>query len=527
MRRVLLLFLAVFWASFALGCANMFRVDLTEQRERNLEADVPFARAPKLSLPEGPLSLAEAVRIGMENNLDLRIARLMEEISSETALAEKLRMLPRFDARADWSERNNFPVNEFQNIRTGEVALSNTISRERNQKTLEARLTWNVLDFGLSYFRARQAAIQEEISRLERTRQAQTLAREIAAAYWRSVLAEKNLEFVQRMGEELGRYKTAADEMVSERRLDPIFAKDIERQLASLAIEASDIQSMVSGIRIDLCRLMGVHPSSEFDLAGVRMPLDRAESLPAPEALDPGRLEEIALRNRLELYASDLREEVQRDEARAALVSLFPGLRLEAGYNYDDNKFLINSDWFSAGAGLAYDVLSLPSRYADWRARLKGVDRAMVDRLVTTAGILAQVHIALHDYQVRERQFRLRDEAYDVYRDLLDMSRARNEAGVQGFPDTVVTQRMMESVVARLERGRALVDFIDAHHILMTTLGLEFGRWDDGLETVDETAMPPAVQPPPESASDGFFSFPLLDWFRPGDESPGQTEKAR
>jgi hypothetical protein len=108
-----------------------------------------------------------------------------------------------------------------------------------------------------------------------------------------------------------------------------------------------------------------------------------------------------------------------------------------------------------------------------------------------------------------------------VYRDLLDMSRARNEAGVQGFPDTVVTQRMMESVVARLERGRALVDFLDAHYILMTTLGLDFGRWEEGLETVDETAMPAAVQPAPESARGGFFPFPLLDWFGGASGEPG------
>ena len=516
----------------------MFHVDLAARREANLAADLAFARPSDIVLPDGPLTLSDAVRIGMENNLDLRVSRLLEEISSETARAEKLRLLPQFNVRADANERNNFPINEFMDMRTGDVALSNTISRERNQKTLEARLTWNLLDFGLSYYRARQAAAQTEISRMERRRQAQALARDIASTYWRSVLAEKNLAFIREMAEGLEQFRATAEGMVAERRLDPIFAKDIERQMASLAIQASDLQAQISGVRIELSRLMGIGPGTPFDLAGVDLPAERPAALPDPGDLRAERLEELSLRNRLELYAADLRENVFRDEARAALVSMFPGLRLDAAFSYDDNKFLVNNSWYSAGAGLAYDLLALPSRHATWRARLKGVERVEVDRLVTAAGILTQVHIALHDYRVRERQHRLRERSYEVYRDLLEMTRERNRAGMRGFPDTVVTQRMMENVVARLERDRALVNLMDAYYTLLTALGLDSDRWiEGGIVDFDAETTPPGDESQAEKPPEGGwgigaavrerdrdrFSSPLqgASMFETGDSSPG------
>lgn len=498
--RILLCTLALVWVLFGAGCSSLFQVDLASRRQANLEKDLDVLnRDARPPVPDS-LGLAEAVRLGLEHNLDLRIARLQEEIDSDAARAERFRMLPALDVRADVSERNNFPVNEFQNIQTGEVDLSNTISRERNRKTVEVRLTWNILDFGLSYYRARQAAVQTEISRMDRTRQAQILAMDISAAYLKSVLAENNLAYLQRMAEELREYKETADDMVAERRLDPITAKDLERQLAALSIEASDLQAEISGMRIELCRLMGVNPMTRFALADDDDLLDRLRRmLPDPEALAPQRLERIALRNRPELYAADLRERARQDEARSALLRMFPGLRLEGALDYDDNKFLINNTWLSVGAGLVSDLLALPGQYSEWKAREKGVDRAELDRLLMTAGVIVQVHMALHEFEVKREQFRLRETAWSISDDLLSMSRERNEAGMQGFADTVVTRRMMESVVARLERDRSLVELLTAYQRLLVSMGLEYGRWQQDVKEMNPEAIPDRTEPADEA----------------------------
>lgn len=467
------------------GCTTLFEVDLAAQRAENLKTDIAFLRSAETMTFSEPLSVEDAISIGLENNLELRISRLMEEIADDAALAERLKMLPSLEANLRQQRRNNFSITEYIDPVTGEPTISSSINQEKTSKTFSLELSWSILDFGLSYIRARQAAFSKEVRRMERIRQAQTLASEIAVAYYRSLLAEKNLQYIQRIEQNVLQFKEKAELLVAQKRLDPIVAREMEKQWASLSIAANDLQAQISGMRIELCKLMGLTPMTRFELSDMTF-AEQIDELPDPMQLDPKELELLSLKNRPELYAADMEYHQQQDEARVALVSMFPTVSFDMGYYYNANKFLFNNDWYVIGAEMATGLLALPSRYADWKAKKKGVTMAQFQRLMLSAGIVAQVHMALHDYRVKKERFELKDHSYGISEDLLSMSRERNEAGSRGFSDVSVTERMLSTLVEKLGRDQSLIELLNAYNTLLVTLGLGYEGWEEDLLELDQ-----------------------------------------
>jgi len=313
---------------------------------------------------------------------------------------------------------------------------------------------------------------------MERDRQAQLLAAEIASAYWQTVLAEQSLEQIRTIETEVRGYKERAELLVSQKRLDPIVSKAIEKKIVELAITASDLRAEISGARIELCRLMGVSPMTEIRLKRASFQ-EHLKGLPDPGEFDPQKLEMISLTRRPDFYSEDLELQIQQDEARSALVSMLPGAQLNFGNYYNSSSSYSNNMWASWGYTLTSALLSLPSQYVNWISQKKSVAMVELQRLLLTAGVIVQAHMSLHDYMVKEQQFRLYDDSYAIAEDLLTMSRERHELGL--LSDWSLTQRMLEDVVARLARDRRIIALFNSYNTLLVTVGLDYGQWEDNL----------------------------------------------
>ncbi|MCP4106012.1 MAG: TolC family protein [Desulfobacteraceae bacterium] len=473
------------------GCASLYEMDLAEQRRINITEDLYLLGHGKPADFPDPLTLDDAVRIGLQNNLDIRIFRIMTEIENDNALAEKLKMLPQLNLQGKLSHRSEYDLKEYENLDTGNKTLGRSVSEEKLRKSFDISLSWNILDFGLSYIRARQAAIKKEIKRMERLRQTQNLTLEIAVAYWKAVLAEHELEYIRKIETQVQQYKEKAEIMAAQKRIDPIGVKTIEKRIADMAITASNLEADISGARIGLCRLMGLSPMTDFNLVGKSFQ-NYLEKMPKPGELDPEKLEMVSLHNRPEFYSADMELQVQQDEARAALMSMFPGIRFDISNYYDDNKYMVNNYWASIGVNVVANVLSLPSKYMKLKAEDRKEAMTKARRLLLTATVIAQAHLALHDYMVKEKQFRLHDESYSISEELMSMNRERYELGA--VSDTAITQQMMENMVTRLERNRSLIDMITAYNVLLVTLGLDYSQWDESLTDMDEKVLPDDIE---------------------------------
>jgi outer membrane protein, multidrug efflux system len=149
----------------------------------------------------GPIDLYEAMARALKYNLDARV-ELMHKMLAQTQLdLSHYAMLPRLAANAGFDGRNNFSGGVARSLITGTQILEPFTSADRNIFSADLSLSWNVLDFGMSYIRAKQAADDVLIAEEERRRVANRVMQDVRVAYWRAVSAERILPSLKMLDE--------------------------------------------------------------------------------------------------------------------------------------------------------------------------------------------------------------------------------------------------------------------------------------------------------------------------------------
>ena len=110
--------------------------------------------------PVGPqLTLHEAVARGLKYNLEHRAKMMEQAIALGASELSNFDMLPKLTASAGYYRRNEELITNSKDSVTGKPALNNPyISTDPERVHHDLGLTWNILDFGVSYFSAKQNA---------------------------------------------------------------------------------------------------------------------------------------------------------------------------------------------------------------------------------------------------------------------------------------------------------------------------------------------------------------------------------
>ncbi|QTA82546.1 Outer membrane efflux protein domain-containing protein [Desulfonema limicola] len=468
LRVVALLLCVVFMLS---SCVRMpTQQEREDLRLKSAKEDVNLSK-PHMgygNFGERPLTLEDAINYALDNNIEIRIAKFNEEISNKETLVEKLRMLPSLKADASWQRRSELRKSDVYNWLSDQDQEDYTVSELKNNTRANLVLTWNVLDTLMAYVRSGQSEMQEEVLKQQRIRQEQQLALDVTRAYWHAAAVEDALDYVHVVENNLKKVKKNIDNAVGSGSFDKMAAKDAELRLKELELTIRQLQANLSKERLELARLMGLNQNVQFTLA--RPPIKPiVAALPHTKELNIDTLEEHALLHRPELFASDMQVLIQKEEAKNKVLSMFPGMSLFGGFHYESNRLLLSNTWNTVGAGVGLELLDLPAKYFAYKGQEKAVEMAKAQRLMTTVGIITQVHIALLDYAIKVDRFRLLDETYALATNLYEMAREKNQAG--RLPELAVTQRHLEEMAAKLRRDEAVVDLLVAHKRLCLSIG--------------------------------------------------------
>ncbi len=452
------------------GCTKILNdAELADHREKQARNDLEVLKPPMDINFEQPLTLDDVIQIGLHNNLEVRIAKLNQEISDKETLAQRLRMLPGLTADARFEYRDRLRKSDVYNWRLDEDQKDYTVSELKDSLRGNLSLTWNVLDTAMAYVRSNALEMQEQVLERKRIRQAQQLALDITEAYWQAAALEDALDYVHAVEKRLKAVKRKIDSAVDARDLDRMDAAEAELRLKELELTIRQLQANLSSSRLELSRLLGFNQNVQYTLA--RPPIKPiVAALPHTKELDIDSLEEYALIHRPELYQSDIQVMIQKEEAKRAFLNLFPGVSFFAATHYDDNRLLYANTWNSVGAGVGWNLLEIPANLARLKGQEKTIDMAEAQRLMMTVGVITQVHIGLLDYAIKVDRFRLLEETYQLAANLLDMAEAKNSAG--RLPELAVTQRYLEEMAAKLRRDEAVVDMLVAHKRLCVSVGM-------------------------------------------------------
>ena len=157
--------------------------------------------------------------------------------SSEADLAN-LDKLPRLVANAGFSNRDNFSGSRssalIDSTSVGEQSLVPSTSSERDVIDSDLTLSWDVLDFGLSYVRAKQAADGVLIANERKRRVANRIIEDVRTAYWRAVSAERLVDKLSKLESDIERALTESDAAYRKRQTSPLSALTYQRELLDI-----------------------------------------------------------------------------------------------------------------------------------------------------------------------------------------------------------------------------------------------------------------------------------------------------
>ncbi len=434
-----------------------------EVRDRVKQDSVEMYRAQEPIT--GPVSMEEAVARALKYNLDYRLKRMESALALGLTDYASKDMLPQLVASAGYQSRNNFSGGTSIGLLDGVESTNPTSSDERSRTLRGIEFSWNALDFGVSYYRARQQGDQFLIAEERRRKVVQNLLQDVRAAYWRALGAQRLTAQADEVLQKASLALTRSREAESQKIISPGVALAYQRALLDATTLLNQRRQDLEFAKRELAALMNVSPGVDFQVA-------EAQEVPLPMApRELGKLEDMALLQRPELREEDFRKRISADEARKQILSVLPGITLSYGQQYDSNRFLFNNSWSEGGLSLAWNLMRLVSIPAmkDMQAYQAKTDEAR--RMALSMAILTQTRVGVERYRMALEDLKLADQAAQVDQRLAAFTKASVSAKLDSELEAIRTQA--RAVLGAYQRANAYANAHIAFGRLYNSLGFD------------------------------------------------------
>jgi outer membrane protein TolC len=415
----------------------------------------------------GPLTLEEAIARSIKYNAAQRLKAIEQAVAMGTFEAGKFDMLPKLVASAGYRYRDKELITRSEDSVTGLPSLANPfISTDRKAFGTDLSFSWSLLDFGQSYYAAKQNADRALVAAERRRKAIHMLIQDVRTAYWRVVAADKLGGSVREAVKQAETALADARKVETQKLRSPLVPLRYQLQLLENLRLLEVIQDEFSTARVELAAL-------------VNLPLSKAIQVQEPHAtvntawLDTpiARMEEHALMFNPDLHESMYNVRIARQETHRALLKLFPGLSFNYAVRESDDRFLINQHWREAGAQISFNLLGLLAAPAQIHLAESGLALAEQNRLATQMAVLTQLHIARLHYANAVDQYERADSIATVNDRIT--THVVNQERAQTQTRLARVSQQTASILSTLRRYQALSNAQAAGSRLQATLGLE------------------------------------------------------
>jgi outer membrane protein len=487
------------------GCSSLQPQPTTREEVRQRVVDDQVSMYSAQEPVTGPITFYEAAARALKYNLDYRL-KLME-----SALASNLRdvstnaLLPQLVASAGYTARSNDSGGTSVGITDGEVTLRPSTSEQRYHKLANLNLSWNLLDFGVAYFRTQQNADQILMAEERRRKVAQNVLQDVRNAYWRALAAQRLEpqvdELLARTHAAIDAARQAEDKGLLPKQEILAYQRALLDAVSLLTIRRQDLEFAQS----ELSALMSLPPGTPLVLADTQQ-----GALPAVLTPEP-QLEQLALQNRPELMEEWYRKRVNENDLKIAKAQLWPNIGIDLSTNYDSNEFLYNNYWAAAGVRVSLNLfkwLQLPALNAQQESQTKTDD---MRRLALSMAILTQVRVGVLRYRLSRQEVEFADESLRVDTSLLDYARAARKTSFGSELEVIRAEGRY--LLSRYEREAAYSDAQAAWGRLYNSIG--FDVMPDAIAKDDIKTLAQEIEKSVQVQQ-------TKQWERPGAEPPVQ-----
>lgn len=457
---------------------------LSDDEHRARVAEDRKAIASEFVPVSAPLTLPEAIARALKYNYENRLA-LMESVLQDRQLSvANFAMLPRLAVNAGYSARDNDLASVSQDVYPERHPRENNYqtSNDRAHHFADLTFTWNLLDFGVGYYQARQQADRVLVARERRRKVVNNIVKEVTAAYWRAATAERLLPQVRPV---LARAEQAlrASRSIEQDQLQPLIPTlEYRRNLLQVVGQLRKLAADLEVSKAQLAGLINVPAGAPLPIA---VPA-RSEALPGAMQASLEQLETVGLH-----YRPDLREEayqarIDRLGVRKEMIRLLPGLSLLGSTSYDSNSYLLNRTWAEAGVRATWNLVNLAAGPSTIDAAEAQVEVDLWRRRALSIAAIVQINVAWQQYRRALDGYDSADALNDIEGKLLRAVANAETAEAQSGFDRI--RRELSALSAQLDRDRALAELYAALANVYVSVGIDpYDGPIDGVELPEMT----------------------------------------
>ena len=435
----------------------------------------------------GEISFQEALARALKYNLDKRAKVMEQALALKQVDLDEYQLLPNLIAKGGYSDRSEFSASNSKERGDGPGPTSGySYSGDRTIFKGDLTLSWNVLDFGLSYFNARQNADRALIVDERRRKVIHNLIREVQFSYWRMVAAQKLGGRVKVAVKRAEKALFDAETVEKEKLQTPTEILQYQKRLLQNIRKLETVNQQLSTAQVELAALINIPPGTNF-----RVVVPKTDALKIPRWSVPvEKMELLAFHKN-----PDIREKIYQDritvgEVKKSLIQLLPGIDLSGARNSDSNSFQDVNRWFAWSSTLSINVLKLFSAPAQVLHNKAKKALAEAQRLAIRMAVIAQVHVAKKQYENAVNQYERADKMYRIDKRLSDQISKRQESDIGSMLGRISQETA--AIDAELRRFETYSNMMSAVAQIHSTLGVSI--IDDKMSTNDLPKLSQFVQ---------------------------------
>ncbi len=378
------------------GCGFIKPEPLTlQERQDYIEEDKKLREKYSIDI-KGPMTLYDAMARTILANTDYQVQRMEKVVANGEFEKAKLEMLPELRATGSYAYRDPQSASKSVNLDTGEVSTGGYTSSEEKERFLgDVTFSWNLLDFGLSYYQAKQQADAVLVRHEMQRKVLQNLMVKVRYAYWKAYFAQF---FEPKVVAILAETRVALEKSKKTEQLrlrPPMETLRYQRALYEIISQLENLKSELDLAKIELRTLIDAPFGAKLTLLAPGNPDKEKLNATFPELKD---MIDLALNQRPEVRQAMYQARSSSYEVRKAILKMLPGLELKAALNYDSNTYLRDNSWSNLWAhvtGNIMDILTAPTRIEHAEST---VNLAEHRRLAVHVAVISQVQIAVRQY---------------------------------------------------------------------------------------------------------------------------------
>jgi outer membrane protein TolC len=415
---------------------------------------------------EGPLTLSDAIARALKYNYDSELSKVELSLQDKQFDLALTQMLPRLAASAGYNWRNNDNAAESVSELTKKQSLEYSFSEEPTHGTAGLELSWNIVDFGVSYYQAKQQGYRTFVAVERRRKVINGIVKGVQDAYWKAEAANRLLPRVIPLLAEAQHMLDASRESTSKKLEPALQSLDFQQGLLQVIGQLKHIQSDLITARLQLASLVNVPADGLIQFPAMDMSV---HGMAGP--IDPRNLETIGLAMRPELREEAYQEKIDKQDVYKEIIKMMPGVGILGSINYDSNRYLFNPSWGQLGIQASYNLVNLIEGPKAIEAARTAVGVAKARRLALSVAVLTQVNLSYQEYQIALDDYGTTKQIDDVQQQIGVASRNISAANAQSEADRV--RRELAAMVSELSYDRSVSQVHTALVNLYASVGVD------------------------------------------------------